>query len=94
MKLALERLDEIFGVIPVHLDVLVPRDPELVVLEHLHAGKKFLDVVGDEVFDGDEAQATRFVVRELDKAGKNGRDLEPREIDRCGLGVPDPNREV
>ena len=67
-QLLLERLDEVLGLVLLDLDVLVARDAELVVLEDLHAGEQVVEVVGDEVLEGDEAQAAALVIRELHEA--------------------------
>ena len=77
----LERLDEVLGLVLLDLDVLVAGDAELVVLEDLHAGEQVAEVVGDEVFERDEAHAAGTVIRELHEPGEQRRHLDARELD-------------
>ena len=55
-QLPFEGLDEVLRLVFLDLDILVPGDPELVVLEHVHAGEQLVEVVRDEVFERDEPQ--------------------------------------
>ena len=80
----LEGLDEVLGFVLLDLDILVPGDAEHVVLEDLHAGEQVAEVVGDEVFERDEAHlAARSPRVELHEAGQHLRHLEPRELLPC-----------
>ena len=58
-QLLLERLDEVLGLVLVDLDVFVAGDAEDVVVEDLHAGEQVAEVVGDQVFERDEAHVGR-----------------------------------
>ena len=61
-QLLLEGLDEVLGLVLLDLDVLVAGDAELVVLDDLHAREQLVEVVGDQVFERDEAQQAARVV--------------------------------
>ena len=93
-ELALERLDEVLGLVLVDLDVFVAGHPELVVLEDLHAGEELLEMVRDEVLERDESQEAALVIRKLHEAWQHGRHLEPRELLLAGLRAAHPDREV
>lgn len=54
-QLALECLEEVFGVVFLDLDVLVARDPEGVVLQDVHAREEVVQMRGNDVFEGHEA---------------------------------------
>ena len=64
------------------------------MFEHLHSGKKLLDVVGNEVFDSDIAQSSRLIVGELNESGENRGNLEAGELDGVSLRVSNANRQV
>ena len=54
MQLALQRLQQVLGVVLLDLDVLVAGDPEGVVLQHLHAGEQRVQVGRDDVLERHE----------------------------------------
>ena len=93
-QFALERLDEVLGLVLLDLDVLVAGDPELVVLEHLHAGEEVVEVVGDEVLERDEPQQPAVVIRQLHEPRQHRRHLEPGELLLARLRAAHPDREV
>ncbi|OEI67462.1 hypothetical protein Cus16_2897 [Curtobacterium sp. ER1/6] len=93
-QFALEGLDEVLGLVLLDLDVLVAGDPEHVVLEDLHPREQVVEVVRDEVLEGDEAHPAGAVVGQRDEAREVLRDLEARELLALRLRVPDADREV
>ncbi len=92
-QLGLERLDEVLGLVLLDHDVLVAREAERVVVEHLHAGEEVVEVVRDELLEREVAHRVA-VVRHLDEAGQHRRHLEARELLAAGPGVADADREV
>ena len=54
-QFALERLQQVVGVVFVDFEVFVAGDPEGVAFQHLHAGEDHRQVRGDDFFDRDEA---------------------------------------
>ena len=93
-QLALESLDQILRFVFVDFDVLVAGDPEFVVLEDLHAGEELTHVLGNEVLDCNESNATGPIVRQRNEPGEDGGNLEPREIHAVGLRVSNAHRQV
>ena len=87
-QLLLERLDEVLGLVFVDLDVFVAGDAEDVVVEDLHAGEQVAEVVGDEVFERDEAQLVDALAPvDAHEARQHLRHLEAGELllARAGL---------
>ncbi len=93
-QLALEGLDEVLRLVLLDLDVLVAGDAELVVVENFHAREEVPQVIGDEVFERDEAQQAAAVIRKLHEAGQHRRHLEASEFLFADLGVAHPDRQV
>ena len=94
-QLLLERLDQVLGLVFVNLDVFVAGDPKHVVFENLHAGKEVAEVVGDEVFEGDESQMLDgFGAVNAHKSRQHRRHFEARELLLAGLRVAHANRQV
>ncbi len=93
-ELSLERLDEVLRLVLVDLHVFVAGHPELVMIEHLHAGEQVAEVVRDEVLEGDEAQQPTAVIRQLHETGQHRGHLEARELLFTGLRMPDAHRQV
>ena len=54
-QLALHRLQQVLGVVLFDLDVLVARDPERVVVHHLHAGEQVVQVRADDLLERHKA---------------------------------------
>ncbi len=93
-QLAFERLDEVLGLVFFDFDVFVARDAELVVLENLHAGEQLVEMIADEVFEGEEPHAAAAVIGQLHEPGQYLRHLQAGELDLLGLGVTHAHREI
>ncbi len=85
----LQGLEEVLGIVLLHLQVLVARDPERVVLQDLHAGEQLVEVDGDDVLQRDEALRP-----DLDEAVQQRRHLHAREQFVAGLRVAHHHGEV
>ncbi len=74
-QLLLQRLEDVLGVVLLHLQVLVTSDPERVVVEHLHPREQLLQVRAHHVLQRDVP-----LRRRLQEAGQRLRDLHTREV--------------
>ena len=59
-QLLLQRVEKVFGVVLLHLDVLVAGDAEGGVVQHLHACEQLPEVPGDDLLQGHEAPLREF----------------------------------
>ena len=64
------------------------------MVENFHSGKERSQVVGYEVFEGNEPQHRSDGVGELHKSRQHRGNLNSREVLFRGLGVAHSNREV
>src|SRR5699024_8942360 len=61
-QLLLEGVEEVFRVVLLHFEILVPGHAEHVILDDVHPGEQVVEEVGDDVFDGDEGGVLHLVV--------------------------------
>ena len=90
----LEGLDQILRLVFFENHIFVSGNPELMVIENFHSGKKIGEVIGDEVFERDEPQQAAAIIRQLQKAGEHRRHLEAGELGAPDFGVTHPDRQV
>jgi len=88
-ELALERLQEVLCVVLLDLEVLVARDAERVVLQHLHAGEELAEVRGDDVLERHEPLGP-----DDHEPLEDRRHLHAGEELGARRGVPHDDREV
>ncbi len=92
-ELGLERLDEVLGLVLLDHEILVAREAERVMIEHLHPREQVAEVVGDEVLERQIPHPV-VVARDLNEPREHGRHLQPRELLTAGSGVADADRQV
>ena len=88
-ELALECLEEILGVVLLHLDVFVARHAEGVVLEDVHAREELVEVCSDDRFELDEALGP-----DRDETRQRWRDLDAGEELGAGDGIAYDDSEI
>ncbi len=88
-QLLLEGLEEVLGVVLLHLEVLVAGDPERVGGDDLHAREEPLQVLADDVLERHEA-----LVAQRHEALEDRWHLDPGEVLGAQLGMPDEDGEV
>ena len=78
-KLVLHRLQQVCGIVG-DLEVGIARHAKDVVIDYLHAREQRVEVVGDDVLEGDEHDGFPRLGVERDEARQDlGRDLHTRE---------------
>jgi hypothetical protein len=92
-ELLLEGLQEVLGLVLLDRHVLVAREAERVVIEDLHAGEDVAQVLGDEVFEQDEASLAVVGLQRVEPR-KHGRHLEAGELLLLTARVVDAHGDV
>ena len=100
-ELALERGEEVLGVVLLDLEVLVAGDPEGEVLAHLHAREEVVEVRRDDVLERHEPgvvhvgeRRTRPARLDAQQAGQHRRHLDPGEVLLAGARVDQHHGQV